>query len=91
MARGRLGVVFDGDERFIRRQTHPGLGDGACRAQQPIGEGADDVAPERLGIAFPQRFRPRSCDPAAIAIRNAAPEDIALVAGIDCDHWVVEA
>lgn len=51
-----------------------------------LADGVDDVVPERLGIAFAQKFRRGDLDSAAVRICNAAPEDIILAAGIDADH-----
>jgi hypothetical protein len=46
----------------------------------------DDVAAERFGIPLAERLCARRLDLAAGGVRQPAPEDVVLAAGIDADH-----
>src|SRR5262245_10672894 len=57
-------------------------------ARQPvdrIGRRMDDVAPARLGVVHPERFRGGGVQLAVATVRHAAPADVVLATGMDAD------
>ena len=66
--------------------------DGAGEARDRVCDGVNDVASERLGVLLAQRLRAGGFHPASCILRQSAPEDVVLAAGVQADdgpHAVV--
>src|SRR5437868_5200076 len=78
----RLGVPFAARRRKEIAAIHMNR---AGQAVERVGDGVDDVAAQRFGLALAQRLRARRLDLAAGISRQPPPPDVVLAAGIDAD------